>query len=411
MAKILYIHQYYQTRRDGVVGIAGTRSYEFAKRFAESGHEVIVIASETRKKNRKSKTYFTIEKSGVKVFWIPVPYSNNMTSLRRIIAFANFAIKSTYLSLKVDCDLVFATSTPLTVAIPALVKKLFGTPYVFEVRDLWPEAPIAMGVVKNRLLIKILQFFEWLTYRYASAINTLSPGMEKGVKKVVGNGKRVTMIPNNSDLDLFYPDRSLKQIHRRRLMIEPGDFACIYFGTFGPANGLDLLVDTGLELYRKGNNNIKIILHGDGKEKKMLMERVASLGLSNVFFSSPLPNKEDVADMVSEMNACLVIYKNIPALQKCSPNKLFDALAAGKPIVTNMDGWISEIVTKNDAGKHVITDSPIEFANVLIELSQSNAMCHSMGLNARRVAEKMFARDQKANELLNLLNDVIYSVK
>jgi len=141
------------------------------------------------------------------------------------------------------------------------------------------------------------------------------------------------------------------------------------------------------------------------------MERVASLGLSNVFFSSPLPNKEDVADMVSEMNACLVIYKNIPALQKCSPNKLFDALAAGKPIVTNMDGWISEIVTKNDAGKHVITDSPIEFANVLIELSQSNAMCHSMGLNARRVAEKMFARDQKANELLNLLNDVIYSVK
>jgi len=409
VAKILYIHQYYQTRRNGVVGIAGTRSYEFARRFSTYGHEVVVITSDTRKEFGRFRIHQTIEDGGVKVLWIPVLYSNKMSALRRLIAFSFFAIRSSYAALKIDCDLVFATSTPLTVGIPALIKRLVGTPYVFEVRDLWPEAPIAMGVISNVILIKMLRCFEALVYRYASAVITLSPGMADGVKGVVGDSKRVAMIPNSCDLDLFRPDRPLNNRHRSRLGLGCHDFSCIYFGTMGPANGLDLLIDAALELSSEGNNRVRIVLHGDGKQKSHLMERVSDLGLTNVIFSSPLRDKTEVAEMICEMDLCLTLYRNIPALQKCSPNKLFDALSAGKPVVTNMDGWIADIVVGSRSGIQVSSGSAKDFSDVLVTLSKSPEKCEEMGRNARITAEKFFSRDSKANELLNLLNDVLKS--
>ena len=196
--KILYLHQYFNT--NNMPG--STRSFELSKRLVKNGHEVFVITS--KRDNYQSKKNKWTSEDGINVYWIPVYYSNNMTYLRRMFSFLIFSLKSTLKSLTINADLVYATSTPLTIGIPGIIySKLKSKPMIFEVRDLWPDIPIAIGALKFPLLRYLAIKFENFIYRQSSSIIALSDGMKDGIIKKGNHRNKIKVITNFSYVEAY----------------------------------------------------------------------------------------------------------------------------------------------------------------------------------------------------------------
>jgi glycosyltransferase involved in cell wall biosynthesis len=400
--KILYLHQYYALPKNSTMTITGTRSYEFARRFAAAGHEVHVVTSQTQPERNGRGGWFETDEDGVHVHWLRVPYSNRMGFGARAWAFSKFALAARSRAARIGGDVVFATSTPLTIAIPGIhAARRNRIPLVFEVRDLWPEAPRQIGALTNPLLLWAARRLELSAYRHSRFVIALSPGMRDGVIAAGVPRDRVFMVPNASDLKLFHPSCD-GSAHRARLAL--GDrLALIYFGTMGPANGLDYLLNGAAELKRRGEKRAVIVLHGDGKMRPHLERRKDQEGLDNVVFSNPLPDKSKLAEIVAACDIGLTIYKNLPILYTCSPNKMFDTLAAGKPVLTNMPGWLGDLVTQNHCGVFAEPDNSGHFADCVQELIMKRSQLPEMGRRARMLAEQEFDRDKLAAQVLKVL--------
>lgn len=397
--RILYLHQYFVT--PSMVG--GTRSYEMARRFVAAGHEVHVVTSTHDRYVADKDDWFTTNEAGVNVHWLPLAYSNYMGAFERIRAFFRFALASRNKAAEIGGDVVFATSTPLTIAIPGVhAAKKNRAPLVLEVRDVWPEAPIQMGVLKSPFTIVPAQMLEKWAYRNSVRIVALSPGMKDEVlKSGVVDEKNVFVIPNSSDLDLFNPDIDGSNV-RKRLKIG-NRFALTYFGTMGPANGLHFVLDTAKELKSRKVDDIVFVLHGRGKQRPELEMRAAQENLENLIFSDPIPDKSAIAELAAASDVCMTIYKNLPVTHTCSPNKMFDSFAAGKPVITNMPGWLQSLVEDYKTGVFVEPDNPKDFANKAIYLRDSPEKCREFAKNSRKLAEKRFSRDKLAAQLLEVL--------
>ena len=252
--KILYIHQYFKTPSEP----GGNRSYWIAQKMIELGHEVTMITTKNNLQNKR------IVKSidGINTIYLNVNYSQNMSFFSRVTSFASFSLRALRECLKHrnNTDIIYATSTPLTVGIPALLLNiLFRKPYVFEVRDLWPEAPIQMGVIKNKFLIRILYFFERTLYKRAKSVITLSPGMQDGVLSKGIEKNKVYMVPNMSKLDHFYPRPKNNSIIRR-FKISAKSLNVIYFGSIGKSNGLTKVI----EFFGKTKHKVRLLIAGGG---------------------------------------------------------------------------------------------------------------------------------------------------
>jgi len=406
--RIVYLHQYFVSPKATGRNVTGTRSYELARRLARAGHEVHMVCSDwlgQAPDGTPSEDWREEELDGIHVHALPLAYSNKLDYAARVKVFLRFAWKACHRAAALRGDVVFATSTPLTIAIPGIWASLrTGAPMVFEVRDLWPEAPREMGVLTNPALLWAAETLERQAYHRAAHVVALSPGMRDGVIAAGVPADRVSMIPNACDLELFHPGVDGSAM-RARLGI--GDrLALIYFGTMGPANGLGFLLDGAAELKRRGETRAVVVLHGDGKERPALEARKASEGLDNVIFSSPLEGKAKVAEVVAAADVGLTIYKNLPVLYTCSPNKMFDTLAAGRPVLTNMPGWLGGLVEENGCGVFVKPDDPVSFADRVQELLRRRQELPEMGRRARALAETRFSRDRLADELLQVLERV-----
>ncbi|MBW7896416.1 MAG: glycosyltransferase family 4 protein [Opitutaceae bacterium] len=397
--RVIYFHQYFTYPELG----GGTRSYEFARRFVEAGHEVHMIAS--WRGESEHTTWFQTEVEGIKVHWLPVDYTNRMGFLARVRSFASFAFGACRYVARLRGDVVFATSTPLTIAIPGIyAAKQLKVPLVFEVRDLWPEAPRQMGEIKNQFLFWLATRLEFAAYRNSAHIVALSPGMKAGVLASGVPKHRVSMIPNSCDLDLFHP--GICGLEQRR-KLEVGDRLMLaYFGTMGPANGLDFVLDAAAELKGRGQTGVVFVLHGDGKMRPHLERRKAVEGLDNVIFSGP-SDKLTVTRLAAAADVGLTIFKNVPILYTCSPNKMFDTLAAGRPVLTNMPGWLTDTVEQNGCGIGVRPDDPSDFANKVQWLLANRERLPEMGRKARELAERDFSRDVLAGQLLSVLERAV----
>ncbi len=394
--RIIYLHQYFTTPKR----VGGIRSYEMARRLVEWGHEVHLITSSNAPTSETD--WYETEEMGIHVHWLPMPYSNRQSTFERIKVFFRFAYGSLRRAASLDGDVIFATSTPLTIAIPGLYASWRKrVPLVFEVRDLWPEAPVQMGVLTSKPFIAAAKRLERAAYRRSSHIVALSPGMKAGV---VGEGvspERVTVIPNASDLEQFRPGLDGSDF-RKDFGLE-GKTVFIYFGTMGPANGLGFVLDSAAELKKRGRDDIAIILHGDGKERDMLEARQKAEGLDNVTFSSWDKHRDDIARLVASADVAMTIYKNVPVLYTCSPNKMFDSFSAGKPVLTNMPGWLGSLVEKNRAGVFVEPDNTADFADKAEYLADNPEVRREFGENARKLAEEDFSRDKLAKKLEHIL--------
>jgi glycosyltransferase involved in cell wall biosynthesis len=396
--RILYLHQYFMTR----AGIGGTRSYEFARRFVARGHEVSMVTAASSAEDARR------EVDGIDVIPVRAGYSDYVTGTamsypRRVAAFAQFAAAATAAVLRQPKpDVIYATSPPLTMALPAMAAaRRHGAPLVFEVRDLWPEAPIQMGALRNPLAQRGARALERLVYRTAAEVIALSPGMRDGVVAAGKDPEHVTLVPNASDLELFSPAVDGAPA-RERLGL--GDrFVCSYFGTMGEANDLTPVIEAAALMQERGEDGVAFVLHGQGKRRAALEELARRRRATNVVFSDPIRDKESVAQLAAASDACMTIYKDVPILATCSPNKLFDTFAAGRPAIVNTEGWLRELVEDNEAGVFVRPGDPADLAARVAELRDKPELVERYGRNARGLAEREFGRDMLAERALSVL--------
>ena len=403
--KVLYFHQHFATPD----GSSGTRSYEFAKALIAKGHKVTMVCGQSDRggfdlpyDGRKGWHRGVID--GIDVIALPLPYSNSDGVAKRLLTFARFAWKSVGIALREECDLVFATSTPLTAAIPGIVARwLRRKPFVFEVRDLWPELPRAMGM-KNPILLGGMWILEGLAYRSSTACVGLAPGIVEGIARRSRDNHPVALIPNGCDLELFHPGlRAPIDLAG----IAPGDFVAGFTGAHGRANGLDAILDAAAVLKRRGVTRIKILLVGDGSEKPRLIARAKTEGLDNVLFHPPMP-KRKLAILTASLGCGLMTLDNIPAFYRgTSPNKFFDYLAAGIPVVNNYPGWLADMITQGGFGEAVPAGDPGALAEALSRLSSNPHRALLMGRAARDYAASRFERGILADKFVGALESTL----
>lgn len=324
--KIIYLHQYFNTPNMS----GGTRSYEMARRMVAAGHEVHMVTS-VREHASNSKQWFQTEESGVHVHWYPVPYSNNMGFYQRVKAFLSFAFAARKKAVQLQGDIIFATSTPLTIALPAVpASRRKKIPLVFEVRDLWPEMPIAMGVLNNPVLRFAARKLERWAYDNSEAVVALSPGMKAGVVRQGVAQERVAVIPNGSDNNEFeYSAEAEARFRSERDWL--GDSPLfVYAGTFGRVNGVGYIVNVARELLELGSD-IKFLLVGNGVEKSSIIDLAQRLGVYevNVFVEDVLP-KSEVPALLSAATIASNLVVDLPEARANSANKFFDTLEIGR---------------------------------------------------------------------------------
>ncbi len=348
--RVLYFHQHFSTLK----GSTGTRSYEMAKALVASGHQVtLVCGTNSAAETGLSGSYENGIRSGVvegfRVIEFELPYANRDGLARRTWAFLRYACRGILIALRGDYDLVFATSTPLTAGIPGVVAKVLrGKPFVFEVRDLWPELPRAMGVITNPIVLLLMSALEWTSYRTADSCVGLSPGIVDGIVRRGVPSDKVVLIPNGCDLELFEPVGAAGYSGPGSSVI---GFRLVFAGAHGIANGLDAVLDAADLLKKLGRQDLELIFVGDGKLKEQLVERAKREGLDNCTFLPPMP-KADLADLMRSCDAGLMILANVPAFYfGTSPNKFFDYISAGLPVVTNYPGWLAGMINDRDCSQ------------------------------------------------------------
>jgi glycosyltransferase involved in cell wall biosynthesis len=409
---VLYIHQYFATRK----GRTGTRSYEFARYLVGKGHRVTMLTSGLANAEfpvAKTEPFSEHEIEGIRVVSIAAGYNDphvgtGLGGWRRMLRFYEFSRGAFLIGKNLGKpDVVFATHTPLTVGLAgASLGRHFGVPFVFEVRDLWPQALVNVGALKNPAAIWWLRRMARKIYRQAQHIVALSPGMKDGIVRAGVPQDRVTVIPNASDLDLFRPDLDGSGA-RQRLGL--GDrFAAVYFGAMGLANGLDYVIEAGRILAERGQHHIVLVLHGGGGKREELEALARQCKLQNIVFSDLVADKTEVARIVAGCDVCLTIYRAAKE-QTWSPNKLFDSLAAGKPILINVGGWLGDLVEDKACGWSLPPDRPEALAEALEKLAGDRAMCEQMGRNARALAQREFDRHLLAARLEKVLTEATHS--
>lgn len=401
--RILFYHQYFKTP----LLHGGTRSYEMSKAFIERGHEVTVVCSYDPglclKKTGGKRYAGNIE--GINIVAYDVPYSNKMGLYRRSLAFAEFSMRSLPEVCRQKYDLLFASSTPISIALAGIFSKIVKPrkKFVFEVCDLWPDVPIALGV-RNPLFTVPMRIFEWCAYNFSDACIGLSSDMVDGIRRRSSKNKPVVLIPNFADTETFKPS-SEKGVDLDG--IEPGDFTAIFTGAHGIANGLDSVLDMAKVLKDRGIKTIKIALIGDGKMKPELVKRAARDGLDNVKFYDPM-QKSKLARILERADAGLMVLKDVPAFYYgTSPNKYFDYLSCGIPIVTNIRGWISDDIIRNKCGLSVPPNNPGAFADALQTLEKSKETRTNMGIAARKLAEEKYSKKNLTRKMTDFLESIV----
>jgi len=378
--KILYIHQYFSTPETTV----GSRSYYISRELVRRGHEVVMLTMEDEARFRVKRTIV----DGIRVIYMKGSYHQSMGIARRVLSFISFMVKSTFLALRVkNVDLVISTSTPLTVGFPALILKKFkGIPFIFEVRDLWPEVPIQMGGLKGKPMIRLVEWFEKAIYRNAVHIVALSPGMLEGVARRGIPVDKISMIPNMAKLEVF------GHVEKNAALpdtfgLNSNSFKAVYFGSMGLANGMEYIIDAANLL--KDHEDIEFVFLGNGAMRPMLKERCRAEGIHNAFFLGFQASRE-LSQIVSFCDISLVTFSNIPILATNSPQKLFDSLSAGKPVLVNSPGWTKELVETHQCGAFVDPEVPAALAEKILYLKAHPAVCREMGRNARKLAETRY---------------------
>lgn len=391
----------------------GVRSYAMSKALSDRGHSICIVcgsysgANTGLKGSFKNGTRRGFVSDKIEIIELELPYSNKSSFISRINVFIRYAFSCVRLALQADYDLIFATSTPLTVAIPGIFARWVRRKvFIFEVRDLWPELPRAMGIIKNPVIIGLLSLLERFSYKSAHHIVALSPGIRDGILEKGISEKKISLIPNGCDLDIF----SSPSEGWRPQSINNTDFMALYAGTHGIANGLDSVLSAAKEIQRRGRDDIKILLIGEGQSKERLMRRALKDDITNIVFHGAV-SKIELTGLMSEANIGLQVLANVPAFYYgTSPNKFFDYISAKLPVLNNYPGWLADLINEHHCGYTVPPDVPSAFADALEEAADNRFDLDLKAANAKALAVEKFDRKILAQQFVDQL-EAIYNEK
>ena len=403
---ILLIHQAFTALDEP----GGTRHHELALYLARRGHKVTIIASPVSYLTGAALTPSPLsstagERSGVRVIRAYTYRALHKSFVHRIFSFFSFMASSFFAGLGVkNVDLVWGTSPPIFQGVTAwLLARLKRVPFLFEVRDLWPTFAIAVGVLKNPTLIKMSLWLERFLYRHADLVVVNSPGY---VAHVTSRGaRRVELVPNGADPQMFDPaDQGASFRSANRLADK---YVVMYAGAHGMSNDLGVVLEAA-KLLQDTPEPSKVMLTflGDGKEKPALQKQAAEMGLSNVLFLPPVP-KAEMAAALAGADACLAILKPIEEYKTTYPNKVFDYMAAGRPVVLVIDGVIRQVVESAGCGVFVQPGNPAALAQAIRQLAADQAASRQMGLAGRKYLDQHFSRSVVAEKLAGILEGML----
>ncbi|WP_053826619.1 glycosyltransferase family 4 protein [Lascolabacillus massiliensis] len=401
--KLIYLHQYFKFPDE----TGGTRSYDLATSFVKKGIEVVVVTATSDINHKSKKKWKVIERDGLLVNYIYLPYGNHLSYFQRSFVFFKFLWFSTFRLLKLKGDFVLATSTPLTIGIPALFKKWFGkTPYIFEVRDVWPEAVIAIGAIRNKMMQKLLYLLERVVYKNASAVVPLSTDMQKSIvnRYPQFTDKSSVVIENISEINRFQNIED--EIDLENITGFKPRFSVLYAGTFGKVNGIDRVIDLAQKTLLIDDKLVYILI-GTGAEKENVIQLAKQIGVfsKNVFILDPVSKNElPTWYNTTSMGSSFVI--NIKELWANSANKFFDTLAAGKPILINHEGWQAEIIREYNIGyvlPPIITNKE---ASEFVKYTLDENHILKQQENALSVAKEKYSLEVAVDKYLSVFNKI-----
>lgn len=404
--RITYLHQYFNTREMS----GGTRSYEFARRLVEMGHSVDLLTTSRGESSALQDGWVVSNEDGIRVHWTSVPYSNTMSYRDRMRAFGAYAVRASSRASSLPADVVFASSTPLTVAIPGVIAaKRTSSPLVFEVRDLWPEVPIALGALRAPGARSAARALERFAYRHSERVVALSSDMRDGVARSGYPLDRIDVISNAADLDLFNGSvKAGKALRESDTWI--GDRPLVaYCGTLGLVNGVEYIVRVAANMLDL-DPDVRFIIAGDGRCLAETLYQATALGVLdvNLRVAPPVPKRE-VVPLLGAATMAMSTVIDVPACHSNSANKFFDALAAGTPIAINHGGWQADLLRSSGAGLVLSASNHAEAAADLLTVLRNSEKRAGMSVAAKRLAVEKFDRDKLARELEDSLLSAIRS--
>lgn len=404
--RITYLHQYFTTPEF----VGGSRSYEMARRLVSAGHEVTMITSSAFLPDSwvSGRSWSEVEVEGIRVLILPSGYSNKMSFSSRVIEFLRYAWRTTGRARTCPVDVVFATSTPLTVAIPGvLAARSQGVPLVFEVRDVWPDVPISIGALRNPLARRTAFALERWAYRNSQAIVALSSGMAAAIESKGVPRNHINVIPNAADLDLFTVSEK-DQVAARGTHDWLGSRRMVlYAGTLGIINEVEYLAKLAARVLMV-DPEIRFVVIGEGNRMESVRSVATQLGVidRNFFLLAPMPKRE-VAAYVAAADLSLSLVADNPVLWNNSANKFFDTMAAGTAVGVNHGGWQAEIIEENGIGLVLDPRDLGQARDDLVAFLGDNGKIRACGRRAQELAQSRFSRDLLAAQLQQVIADAV----
>ncbi len=386
-----------------------TRHFEMGQFLKQRGHELVIVASDLNYQTGQR----TVERAGVyaeqnfdgaRVLRSYMYPAIHRSYVWRVFAFFTFMFSSIWTALSVrDVDLVMGTTPPIFQAVSAwIVAMIRRKPFLLEVRDLWPEFGVSMGVLKNPVVIALARWLEMFLYKRATHILVNSPAYKE---YMLGKGvpeNKVTYIAYGTDVDMFNPSVDGSSI-RAELGVDD-KFVVLYAGALGQANDIDTILRAAERL--KSEDKIRFVLFGDGKERTRLQTEAERMNLSNLVFAGVRP-KRDMPKIVASADVCLAILQDVPMFRTTYPNKVFDYMAAGRATVLVIDGVSRKLIEDSYGGAYVQPNDDKQLAETILDLSKNPEIVKQMGQNAREYLVKNLDRRDKLNETLQLLTTLV----
>lgn len=390
---ILLIHQAFAAINEP----GGTRHHEMARCLVKRGHAVTIITSPvsylTGKSTQKKNAWVTREspEPGITILRAYTYPALHRSFFHRVLSFFSFMFSSFFIGLGVkNVSVIWGTSPPIFQGFTAwLLARLKGVPFLFEVRDLWPEFAIAVGVLHNPFLIKLSEWLERFLYRHADEMVVNSPGFIEHIRSRGAN--RITLVENGVDVDMFDLAETGREF-RIRLLLDH-KFIALYAGAHGISNNLEVVLQAAKRCL--DDPNIYFVLVGDGKEKANLMKLAEQENISNVLFITSVP-KDEMNRILAAADACIAILKPIEMYKTTYPNKVFDYMAAAKPVLLLIDGVIREVVEKAQCGVFIEPGDAAALAAEVKRMRDDSGYAKKMGMNGRKYVAENFDRSKLA---------------
>jgi glycosyltransferase involved in cell wall biosynthesis len=403
---ILFLTHYFPPE----VNAPASRTYENAKRWIKEGHEVTVITCAPNHPTGvvypgyKNRLWQWDEKDGIRILRVRTYLSANKGFAKRILNYVSYMFFSTIFCFIVGkVDVVVSTSPQFFCGMAGyFVSRVKRSPWVLEIRDLWPESIIAVGAVKSRRMIDLLEGVETWMYRKADRIVALTNAFKR---HIVGRGvpaDRISVITNGADMEQF---RVLPRENGfRKEQDLSGKFVVSYIGTHGMAHGLDTIFKTAESLKEEGK--IVFLLVGDGAERERLLQEKEDLGLTNVLML-PQQKKEKMPEILAASDACMVLLKKTDLFKTVIPSKIFEAMAMERPIILGVDGESREIIEEGDCGICIEPENPDALADAVMELFKDNYLAEELGKKGKSFVASRYDREKLAMEYLALLKETV----